>query len=37
MPLIADSTSLLVVGFLDVVGADALKDVAKQVKLLIGA
>ena len=36
MPLIADSIRLVVVGRLDVVGADALEDVAEQVELAIG-
>ena len=36
MPLIADSISGVLVRHLDVVGADALENVAEQVELAIG-
>ncbi len=36
MPLMANSTSLLVIRLLDVMGAHPLEDVAEQVELPVG-
>ena len=36
MPLIAPSISLVSLGLLDIVGADALEDLAEQIELRIG-
>ncbi len=36
MPLMADSIELVVIGLIDVIGADALEHVAEQVELSVG-